>query len=122
MKFILSWIALAVGVAASIVLVPGITPVGSDSTIAIIVMALSLALVNVAVKPVAQALSLPLTVITLGLFYVVMNALLLELAAWLSAGFFGSGVQIDGFLSAFFGSIVISIVSGIVNAITGNKD
>ena len=109
-------------VGAAVAIVPGITPVGENSTIAIVMMALALSLVNASVKPIAQALSLPLTVLTLGIFYLVMNAFMLELAAWLSTTILGSGVQVASFGSAFFGSIVISIVNSIVDSIIGVDD
>ena len=122
MNFIISWVASAISVAAAVAIVPGIQPVGSDSTMAIIMMALALSLVNASIKPIAQALSLPLTVLTLGIFYLVMNALLLELAAWLSTTILGSGVTVASFGSAFFGSIVISIVNSIVDSIIGKEN
>ena len=122
MNFIISWVASAISVAAAVAIVPGIQPVGSDSTMAIIMMALALSLVNASIKPIAQALSLPLTVLTLGIFYLVMNALLLELAAWLSTTILGSGVTVASFGSAFFGSIVISVVNSIVDSIIGKEN
>ena len=123
MNFVIRWIATAVAVAVAVWIIPGITTVGSNGTIAVVVGALILSLINVSVKPVFQLLSLPITVLTLGIFYLVVNALMLELAAWASTGLFGSGIAIDGFGAAFLGSIVISIVSSIVNGLLGgDKD
>lgn len=122
MNFIIRWLVTAVAVAAAVWIVPGITTVGNDATIAIIVGALVLSLVNIAIKPVLQLLSLPITVLTLGIFYLIVNALLLELAAWAATGMFGSGIAIDGFGSAFLGSIVISIISAIVNNVIGSDN
>ena len=122
MKFILTWIATAVGVAAAVALVPGIYPVGDNGTLAVIFMALSLALINTLVKPIAKVLSLPLTILTLGIFYLILNALLLNLASWLSATIFSSGVMVDGFGSAFFGAIIIAIVTSIMDGVLGNKE
>ncbi|HAM15261.1 MAG TPA: hypothetical protein DCP91_05285 [Eggerthellaceae bacterium] len=122
MNFIIRWIVSAVAVGAAVWIVPGITPVGANSTLAIAAMALVLSLINVGLKPIMQVLSLPITVLTLGIFYLVVNALLLELAAWAATGIFSSGIAIDGFGSAFFGSIVISIVSAIVNSIIGTNE
>ena len=116
-SFIIRWIATAVAVGVAVWIVPGITTVGSDGTIAVIIMALVLSLVNVIIKPIMQVISLPITVITLGVFYLIVNALMLELAAWAATGLFASGIAIDGFGSAFLGSIVISIVSSIVNGV-----
>ena len=120
MKFILTWLATAIAVAVAVWIIPGITTVGSDATIAVAVGALVLALVNMVIKPIMQVISLPITVLTLGIFYLIVNALLLVLAAQVGTGLFGSGIAIDGFGSAFLGSIVISIVSSIANGIIGN--
>jgi len=122
MNFIIRWIVTAVAVGVAVWIVPGIAPIGSNSTLAIAALALVLALINVSLKPLLQVLSLPITVLTLGIFYLIVNALLLELAAWAAGGIFGSGISIDGFGSAFLGSIVISIVSAIVNSIIGTNE
>jgi len=120
MSFIIRWIATAIAVGVAVWIVPGISAVGNNATLAVTALALVLSLINVSLKPILQFLSLPITVITLGIFYLVVNALLLELAAWAAGGIFGSGIVIDGFGSALLGSIVISIVSAIVNGIIGN--
>lgn len=122
MGFILRWIVTAVACGVAVWIVPGITTIGSDATIAVVALALILSLINVSLKPILQVLSLPITVITLGIFYLIVNALLLELAAWAATGVFGSGIYIDGFGSALLGSIVISIVSAIVNGIIGANE
>ncbi len=119
MNFIIRWIATAVAVAAAVWIIPGISTVGNDGTIAVVIMALVLSLINISIKPIMQIISLPISVLTLGIFYLIVNALLLELAAWAATGLFASGIAIDGFGSAFLGSIVISIVSAIVNGILG---
>lgn len=121
MNFIIRWIVTAVAAAVAVWLVPGISTVGPDSLMAVGVFALVLSLVNACIKPIAQFASFPLSVLTLGIFYLIVNALLLELAAWASAGLFGSGIAIASFGSAFVGSIVISIVSALVNGIIGNE-
>ena len=120
MNFIIRWIVTAIAVGAAVWIVPGITTTGGNATIAIAVGALVLSLINISIKPVLQALSLPITVLTLGIFYLVVNALLLELAAWASTGLFGSGIAVDGFGAAFLGSIIISIVSALANGLLDN--
>ena len=115
MNFLIRWIATAVAVGVAVWIVPGITTVGSNATIAIVAGALALSFINAVLKPIVQTISFPLSVLTLGVFYLIVNALLLELAAWASTGIFGSGIAITSFGSAFFGSIIISIVSAIVN-------
>ena len=122
MNFLIRWIATAVAVGAAVWLVPGITTVGSNATVAIIVGALVLSLINITIKPIVQLISSPISVLTLGLFYIVVNALLLELAAWASTALFGSGIAIESFGWAFLGSIIISIVSAIMNGILGKDE
>ena len=122
MSFIIRWIVTAIAVGVAVWIVPGISAVGDNATIAVAALALVLSLINVILKPILQFLSLPITILTLGIFYLVVNALLLELAAWAAGGMFGSGIVIDGFGSAFLGSIVVSIVSAIANGIVGNDN
>ena len=57
---------------------------------------------------------------TLGIFYLVVNTLMLYIAAWLANGLFGAGFYIASFGSAFVASIVISLVSALVNGLIGN--
>jgi putative membrane protein len=83
--------------------------------------ALALALVNAIVKPVATVLALPLTIVTMGIFYLVVNALMLELASGLSLELFGSGIEIDSFGAAVMGAIVISIASMIIGPVIGSS-
>lgn len=118
MNFIVRWLVTSVACAAALWLVPGIG-FGTDSSTLMSTLAFGLimALVNAGVKPLAQILGLPFTVITLGIGYLVINTLMVYLAAGLSGLLFGVDIRIDSFLSAFFASIVISIVSSIINNI-----
>lgn len=118
MEFIGSWLITSMACMAAITLVPGIQAVGG-SYAGPIMCALALALVNAIIKPIVEVLSLPLTVVTLGFFYLVVNALMLELAGSLSVGVFGSGISISSFSAAFMGSIVISLTSMVLSAVTG---
>ena len=120
MNFIIRWIVTAIAVGAAVWIVPGLEAIGSNATVSVIVLALVLALINTSIKPVLQFLSLPISVLTLGIFSLIVNALMLELAAWLAGGIFGSGIAISGFGAAFLGSIIISIVSALVNGLIGN--
>ncbi len=120
MNFILRWLGCAIAVACAVWLVPGIDIVGGDSSwMPVVLVALFLALINVSIKPLMQVLSLPITVLTLGIFYLVVNALMLELASWCAGTLFAQGIYIETFGSAFVASIIISIVSSIVNGMTG---
>lgn len=122
MNFLIRWLVTAIAVAAAVWLVPGIELIGGDSAwVGIVIFALVLSLVDISIKPLMQLLSLPISVLTLGIFYLVMNTAMLYLAAWLANGLFGVGFWISSFGSAFVASIVISIVSAIVNSIVGDK-
>lgn len=120
MNFIVRWLVTAVAVGAAVWLVPGIEVLGTtESWVAIAITGLALALIDMSVKPLLQLLSLPVTCLTFGIFYLVVNTILLYLAAWLSNEIFSVGFVIASFGSAFVASIVISIVSAIMNAIIG---
>ena len=82
---------------------PGIAIRGFGTAI---VAALVLGLVNAFLKPIISLLTLPLTVVTLGLFSLVVNALMLMLVSYLVGGFY-----VSGFLTAFFASIVLSLLN-----------
>lgn len=121
MSFLIRWLVTAIAVGAAVWLVPGIQIIGGDSAwVAIAIFALFLSLINISIKPILQILSIPITVLTLGIFYIVVNTLLLYVAAWLANGIFQVGFLIEGFGSAFLASIVISIVSAIINSLIGN--
>lgn len=121
MNFIIRWIVTAIAVAAAAWIVPGIDIISADASwVGIALFALILSLVNMSIKPILQVLSLPVTVLTLGIFYLIVNTLLLYIAAWLANGLFGAGFYIASFGSAFVASIVISIVSALVNGLVGN--
>ena len=119
MGFLGTWLVTAVAVGAAIWLVPGIEVVGGAYA-APIFTALFLALVNACVKPVVKVLSLPATILSLGLFSFVINAFMLELAGYLARNITHAGILIDGFGAALLGSIVISIVSSILGGVTGD--
>ncbi len=82
------------------------------------IVALIFGLVNTFLKPVLRILTLPITMVTLGLFLLVLNALLLLLVGWISSQL-GLGLTVDGFLPALLGSIVISIVGFLLSMVIG---
>lgn len=115
MPFVIRWLVTAIACAAAIWIVPGLTV--ADGITGIIVLGLILALVNTSLKPIVQILSLPLTFMTFGIFYLIVDTLMLYVAGWLSNGLFNVDVGIAGFGSAFLASIIISIVSALVNGV-----
>jgi putative membrane protein len=100
-------------------LLPGITHEGS--ALSLLGVALVFGIVNALVGPVLKLLSLPVIVVTLGLFALVINALLLLLTSGL-AGALGLGFHVDGFFTALLGSILISIVSALIMLVFGSED
>jgi putative membrane protein len=82
----------------------------------LILAALLLGVINGLVRPLAVLLTLPLTIVTLGLFLLVVNALMLALVAWMLPGF-----GIAGFWDAFWGSIIVSLVSWVGSWIFGPR-
>lgn len=107
--FLLQWLITALALAVTAWLLPG---VHVQSLLALLLAALILGLVNAIVRPVLVALTLPITVLTLGIFYLVVNGAAFALAAWLSPGF-----TIDGFWWAVLGALVLSLVSWVVGAL-----
>ena len=98
----LRWIAYSLAIMFVAWLIPGISIVNFLTAMLVSVV---MALINTFVKPILQFISLPLNFLTLGLFALVINALLFMLA-----GFIVPGFTVEGFLSAFFGSIVLSLL------------
>jgi putative membrane protein len=94
-------------------LVPGIHVSG---VFGLLLAALLFGLVNAFVRPALVLLSLPLTLVTLGLFLLVVNAAMLGLTALLHPGF-----RVDGFWPAFWGAVVVSVVSWAATRLFGGE-
>ena len=90
--------------------------VSIDGLWSAIIAAIVLGIVNTLVRPVLVILTLPITLLTLGLFIFVINAALFYAVASILDGF-----EVDGFLSALFGSLIVSIISAVGNWFVGNK-
>lgn len=99
---LIRWAVNAVALWAAAEIVPGIRV---ESTGTLILAALVFGLVNTFVKPLAQFLALPFTLVTLGLFLLVVNAAMLGLAAAITPGF-----AVSGFGAAVLGGLVVSLV------------
>jgi putative membrane protein len=114
--------AIAVWVATLLV---GGVDVTTDSTgekvLTLVVVGAILGLVNATIKPVVKLLSLPLVILTLGLFALVVNGLLFWLVAAVSNGL-GAPFHVDGFWSGFWGAIVVSIVSWLLSVVVPDGD
>lgn len=101
-------------------IVPGLSFVGGDTTLAkigiVFVVAVIFGLVNAIIKPIVQILSIPLYIVTLGLFHIVINALMLWITAWITRHTTHWGLHIDHFWwTAIWAAIVLSIVSWLLS-------
>lgn len=104
---ILRTLITMLGLALAAAVVPGVEIFGTGS---LILAALLLALVNAFVRPIALILTLPLTVVTLGLFIFVLNAAMFGLVAAMLDNF-----SVSGFWSAIFGSLIVSLTSTVAS-------
>ncbi|GGO28425.1 hypothetical protein GCM10010116_56970 [Microbispora rosea subsp. aerata] len=122
MKVILKIIVVAAALWASTKLVDGIT-VSAESTAkeigTLLAVALIFGLVNAVIKPVIKTIGCAFYVLTLGLFALVVNAALLLLTSWL-AGQLDLPFHVDGFVAAFWGAIVVGVISWVLNMILGD--
>ena len=110
MPFFIRMAANAVAILLIGYLLPQV--VNADGVMAALAAAFVLGLVNAIVKPLFVLLTLPVTVVTLGLFLLVINGLLLGLVAYIVPGF-----HVNGFLGAVVGSILLSVVSWIITRV-----
>jgi putative membrane protein len=119
MRLLVRLLAGAVALAVAAGLIEGIS-VGPGTTgervLTLIAVAVIFGLVNAIVRPIVRLISLPLFVLTLGLFTFVVNALMLLLTAWIGDQF-DLAFEVDGFWSALLGALVISVVSFAINLI-----
>jgi len=113
MKLLIGWLINAAALYVTTKIVPGISV---ESWQILFLAAAVIGVVNALIKPIAQLIALPLTILTIGLFALVVNAIMLALAAWLVSGF-----DIDGFWPALFGALVLSLVSTILHTLLNPK-
>ncbi|HRL22236.1 phage holin family protein [Alcaligenes sp. SDU_A2] len=109
MTLLLVWILNAVALLVVAYILPGITVASFGSAL---IAALVLGLLNTLVKPVLVLLTLPITLVTLGLFLLVLNALMFWWAGSILKGF-----QVEGFWWAVIGAIVYSLVAGLLSGL-----
>src|SRR6201988_1184922 len=114
LRLLLHWVLSAIAVWVMAQIVPGITLVGPKNAL---IAALVIGLINATIGLVLKVITFPLTLLTLGLFWLVINALMLELASALLA----PGFQVHGFLAAFLGAIVLSLVNMLLKGIVMPK-
>jgi putative membrane protein len=115
-KFLQSWAINTLAVLVAVYLVPGLR-FKDDSLWTPFVTSLVLGILNAFIRPLLMVLALPLVIFTLGLFTLVINALLLYFVSFLLSRYFA----VDSFGAAFLGALVISIVSMLLNLVTGSS-
>jgi putative membrane protein len=106
---LLHWLISAVSLLIVAYIIPGIEVRGFATAL---IAAIVIGLVNATLGFILKIVTLPLTLLTFGLFLLVINALMLQLASYLVPGFF-----VSGFWSAFFGAIVLSLVSMVLRSL-----
>ncbi len=114
MKLIVRWLINAAALYAAVKLVPGIE---ARDTTAILIAAAAIGLINATLRPIAVLLTLPLTILTLGLFYLLVNGAMLYLAAALTPGF-----ELSGFGSAVLGAMVVSLAGMLLGGLAERTD
>ncbi|MBI5739803.1 MAG: phage holin family protein [Nitrospirae bacterium] len=116
MNILKRWLISGLSLFAAAWLVPGIRAEGNELAV-YFVMAVILGLVNLTVKPILILLSLPITILTLGLFMLVLNALMLWFASSIAVKLFNIGFYVDGFPPAFLGALIVSVVSLLLSSL-----
>jgi putative membrane protein len=111
MVLILKWLLMAASVMVSAYLIPGVT---INSFFSALFVALFLGIVNILIRPVLILITLPINILTLGLFTFVINAILVLLASSIIKGF-----EVGGFWTAMLFSILLSIVNYVLNGLFG---
>lgn len=118
MTFVIRTLISAAALWVAVMLLPGLE--FDDAAWALLVIALILGVANAIVKPILSILSLPIVVLTLGLFLLVVNAVVLALVIWI-AGALGIEFTSDHFGWTFLGAIVVSVVSWGLETLLGQR-
>jgi putative membrane protein len=111
--FVIRLLVTAAGLALAAWLVPGIAVAGPGT---LLLAALLIGIVNALVRPIVVVLTLPITILTLGIFLLVVNAGMFGLVAWLLDGF-----AVSGFFAALFGWLIVTLVSGFASWFIGPR-
>lgn len=121
-RLLVRWVITAIAVAVAMLVVPGIGHSGNSALVAILLTAAILGLANALIRPILRFLSCGCIIATLGLFVLVVNAVTLMIASWVSANWFHTGFYVEGFWPAFWGAIVISVVSFLLSVFLPDPD
>jgi putative membrane protein len=113
MGIILRLVMNALGLWLAAAIIPGIE---AQTTAALVWAAISLGLINAFIRPIVVFFTFPVTLLTLGLFLLIINAAMLNLAAW-----FVDGFVVEGFFDSVFGAIVVGLISWVGSAFVGDN-
>jgi putative membrane protein len=113
LRHLINWLLSAVAVWVVSRLIPGFHVTSAPSAL---IAALVIGLVNATLGLILKIITFPLTILTLGIFWFVINALMLEVASAIVPGF-----RIDSFVSAFWGAIVLSLVNMVFRWLAGTN-
>jgi putative membrane protein len=113
LRLVLKWLVSAVALIVVAYIVPGITVSGF---VVALIAALVIGLLNASIGLILKVITFPITLLTLGLFWFVVNAIILELASAIVRGF-----EVRGFWSAFIGAVVLAIVNMVLHAIIPDR-
>jgi putative membrane protein len=111
-RFLQSWVINTLAVLVAAYVIPGIR---YRSAADLLIASLLLGILNSFIRPLLLLLALPVLIFTLGLFVLVINGVLLWFVGSLNRGF-----QVDGFVPAFWGALIISVISLFLNSLTGS--
>ncbi len=114
MRLLLRWLIMAASIIIAAYFIPGVRV---DSFFSALWVALFLGVVNILIRPVLLFITLPINILTLGLFTFVINAALILLASWVIKGF-----DVGGFWWALLYGIILSVVNYLINLIVQSKD
>lgn len=117
-ELLLRWLVTTVALYVAVLVVPGIAFDEAQGAWRLILVALVFGGANAVLKPLLTLLTCPLILLTFGLFFLVLNGLLLMITSWASLKL-GLGFTVDGFWPAFWGGLVVSIASTALFALTG---
>ena len=118
-RYILQWLITSLAIFAAFSLVPGITFSGKGYEIGIIAMIYSV--INLLIRPILTLITCPMIILTLGMFTVIINGVLLLVTADL-AKYFGIDFQIETFFTALIGAVVISLTTFVLNLLSGENN
>jgi putative membrane protein len=116
-RFLKSWLISTCAVLIAVQVVHGIH-FRDPGLLAPVLTALVLGILNAFIRPILIFFALPILIVTLGLFMLVINALMLCFVSWLMQPYF----QVDTFGAAILGALIISLISGALNLLTGNTN